>query len=370
MAIKYQVFISSTYEDLRIEREQVLKATLEMGHIPVGMEMFSAADDEQWKIITRQIDDSDYYAVLVAHRYGSTVGGVSYTEKEYDYAASKGIPIIGFVIENDASWPTNKVDTDPAAKDALDRFKAKVKMKPVSHWTTATDLHGKFSIAFMKQITTTPRPGWTRATDVAGPEVVKELARLSSENATLRSHLSEAMHKAEDDSAAERNRIIQILKKNNVELHFFYADGNDWEDEIKESMYSIFFLLAPELMIEKTTDAISHYVGIMLQPNKNRNLRSDRIPVPSNHVKHWVSDFIALDLLEPSPRRHTVSDTEEYWSLTEIGREVYTQIRRAKLEGTRVDEKVLIDLPSAKAPTNESRKPSTQKKAKSAKKKA
>ncbi len=59
MAIKYQVFISSTYEDLKEEREQVIKALLEMAHIPVGMEMFSAADEEQWNIIARQIDEAD-----------------------------------------------------------------------------------------------------------------------------------------------------------------------------------------------------------------------------------------------------------------------------------------------------------------------
>lgn len=51
MSVKYQVFISSTYEDLREERDQVVRAILEMGHIPVGMEMFSAADEEQWKIM-------------------------------------------------------------------------------------------------------------------------------------------------------------------------------------------------------------------------------------------------------------------------------------------------------------------------------
>jgi len=59
--VKYQIFISSTYDDLKNERAQVIKSILEMGHIPVGMEMFSAADDEQWKIIQRQIDESDYY---------------------------------------------------------------------------------------------------------------------------------------------------------------------------------------------------------------------------------------------------------------------------------------------------------------------
>nr|VFK57841.1 MAG: protein of unknown function (DUF4062) [Candidatus Kentron sp. TUN]VFK66801.1 MAG: protein of unknown function (DUF4062) [Candidatus Kentron sp. TUN] len=83
--LKYQIFVSSTYEDLKPERDQVIKAVLEMGHIPVGMEMFSAGDEQQWDVIKKQIDQSDYYVVLIAHRCGSMDGSISYTEKEYDY---------------------------------------------------------------------------------------------------------------------------------------------------------------------------------------------------------------------------------------------------------------------------------------------
>jgi hypothetical protein len=75
-----------------------MKAVLEMGHIPVGMEMFSAADEEQWKLISRYIQETDYYVVVIAHRYGSTVDGLSYTEKEYDFAVTHGIPALGFLI--------------------------------------------------------------------------------------------------------------------------------------------------------------------------------------------------------------------------------------------------------------------------------
>lgn len=85
MSTKYQIFISSTFDDLKEERSQVIKAILEMGHIPVGMEMFSAADEEQWKLIARQIDETDYYVVIVGHRYGSMIDGISYTEKEFAY---------------------------------------------------------------------------------------------------------------------------------------------------------------------------------------------------------------------------------------------------------------------------------------------
>ncbi|MCG9056140.1 DUF4062 domain-containing protein [Laribacter hongkongensis] len=38
---KYQVFLSSTYSDLVEERESIIKAILEMYHIPIGMESSS-----------------------------------------------------------------------------------------------------------------------------------------------------------------------------------------------------------------------------------------------------------------------------------------------------------------------------------------
>jgi len=183
---KYQVFISSTYEDLKGERDVAIKAILELGHIPVGMEMFSAGDEEQWELIKRQIDDSDYYVVIVAHRYGSTDGKVSYTEKEYDYAASNHIPILGFVIDTGASWPTWMIDDDQAAKVSLERFKQKVKSKIINFWKNSEDLYARISIALAKAVTAYPRPGWNRSSATVGPEVTNELSRLSKENAELR----------------------------------------------------------------------------------------------------------------------------------------------------------------------------------------
>jgi len=129
MPIKYQAFVSSTYNDLREEREQVVKAVLEMGHIPVGMEMFSAADEQQWQIIRRHIESSDYYVVIVAHRYGSLEGDRSYTEKEYDYAVECGIPVLGFIIDESVSWQPAKIEDDPQKRSALTRFKEKVKSR-------------------------------------------------------------------------------------------------------------------------------------------------------------------------------------------------------------------------------------------------
>ena len=95
---KYQIFISSTYTDLIDARAKAMETILNIYHFPVGMEMFSAGDDEQWEIIKDTINVSNYYILIIGHRYGSTTDdGMGYTEKEYDYAKAKGIPILAFI---------------------------------------------------------------------------------------------------------------------------------------------------------------------------------------------------------------------------------------------------------------------------------
>jgi hypothetical protein len=184
---KYTVFVSSTFEDLKVQRDAVVKALLEMGHIPLGMEMFSAADDTQWRLIQRNIDLSDYYIVIIAHRYGSMDGGVSYTEKEYDYAIAQKIPILGLLLDKNAEWPANYIEQD--RRTHIKKFRAKVSRKTVKFWTTKDDLAAAAVLALGKQIPITPRPGWVRGSEAAGPEVAAELSRLSSENADLRNRL-------------------------------------------------------------------------------------------------------------------------------------------------------------------------------------
>ena len=83
MEKKYQIFISSTYKDLIEARSKVRDAILSMMHFPVGMEMFNAADEEQWEIIQETIDSSDYYVLILGQRYGSVIesgsdAGISY----------------------------------------------------------------------------------------------------------------------------------------------------------------------------------------------------------------------------------------------------------------------------------------------------
>lgn len=49
----YQVFISSTYQDLIEERQKVIEALLGKNCFPVGMEYFSATNDAQFTVIKK-----------------------------------------------------------------------------------------------------------------------------------------------------------------------------------------------------------------------------------------------------------------------------------------------------------------------------
>jgi hypothetical protein len=94
---KYQVFVSSTFRDLADERQTAIRNILDLGHVPAGMELFPAADTEQLTYIKKVIDQCDYYVLIMGGRYGSMDNaGVSFTEREYDYAVDMGKIVLAF----------------------------------------------------------------------------------------------------------------------------------------------------------------------------------------------------------------------------------------------------------------------------------
>ena len=69
--------------------------------------------------------------LIVGGRYGSTDdGGLFYTEAEYDYAQSIGVPILSFSSESSDD-----------GREALKRFRQKVSNgRLVNHWATGDEL--------------------------------------------------------------------------------------------------------------------------------------------------------------------------------------------------------------------------------------
>ncbi len=185
---KYQIFVSSTYSDLKGARDKVIEAILKMYHMPVGMEMFSADNAEQWDVIKDTIDDCDYYIVIIGHRYGSlTKDSISYTEKEYDYAKEKGIPIMAFIRERKIATTEEERDTDPALSKKLEEFIKKAQANKVcDFWNTEDNLATTVSIALTKIFHKAPGVGWVKANKALSAAVSDELAKLSAENRDLR----------------------------------------------------------------------------------------------------------------------------------------------------------------------------------------
>ncbi len=172
MEKKYQVFISSTYEDLKEERKEITQALLEMNCIPTGMEMFQASDDTQWELIKKVIASCDYYIVVVAGRYGSIHPATqkSYTQMEYEYALEIQIPIIGFLYKNPDELPAYRLEKSKKNQKKLEQFKQLVRQKMVRFWSDKSELAAVVTKSMYNIIRTHPRKGWSRNIETAAAD--------------------------------------------------------------------------------------------------------------------------------------------------------------------------------------------------------
>lgn len=290
---RYQIFISSTYEDLKSARQKVLETILSLYHFPIGMEMFSADDAEQWEIIRQTIDRSDYYIVLIGHRYGSeTSEGSSYTEKEYDYAREQGIPILAFVRRRNIATTPDERDTEPEKTTKLEAFiKKATQSKMCDFWDSPEELGRQVAVALVKIFNRVPRIGWVRSDQAVSAKVSEEIASLSKENRELRDDL--ARLQAQLDS---KKPLINVL--------FNETDKID-------------------LIVKNNDSMIVHFNG------KPVDLSSPLNPTPiiKKNIPEHLQKFISEKDIEkynnafPDPEAvaRLNKDIERYWRIKETG---------------------------------------------------
>jgi hypothetical protein len=259
----YQVFVSSTYADLKEERQRVIQALMEMDCIPSGMEVFPAADEEQWEFIKHIIDDCDYYLLIIGGRYGSTAAeGVSYTEKEYDYAIQRGIKVIAFLHENPDSIPLSKSEQTPELRARLKAFREKVASgRLVKFWKSADQLPGLVALSLSKTIKMFPAVGWIRADKVSSEVILAEINEVRKENERLRSEIQ--MYKgiavAEVPNLAPLDDSFEVSGTYfdaEVEEHFTWSTTAPWK--------WIFGCIAPYLLVNRSEDAVKSILASSL----------------------------------------------------------------------------------------------------------
>ncbi len=170
---KYQVFISSTQKDLVDERIDIMQALLESKCIPAGMELFATANRKSWEIIEQDINESDFYLLVIAGMYGSLTkdqygNRISYTEKEYNYAISTKKPMMVFMYKDINNLPAGKVENSQAGRNRLEKFKSRIieSQIQVTFWNNTGELISKMKSSIQELIKITPSAGWIKGTDL------------------------------------------------------------------------------------------------------------------------------------------------------------------------------------------------------------
>ena len=203
MKKKYQVFISSTYTDLIDERAAATQCLLDNDCIPVGMEQFPASNMEQMEYIQKMLNDCDYYILILGGRYGSIdTDGIGFTEKEYDYAVSKGIPVMSFVFDKPENLPSKYCEPTDAGKSKFLSFRKKVcANRMVKFHSDIGTLKANIITAITHCIRDFPAIGWVR-----NDGNTQESDLLLSLDAMLTKH---RMSDAEREAFKERIRSLE-----------------------------------------------------------------------------------------------------------------------------------------------------------------
>lgn len=331
------------------ERREVIQALLEMECLPAGMEMFPAADDDQWTLIQQVINESDYYIVIIGGRYGSVApDGMSYTEKEYDYAVSTGKPVLGFVHADPGQLPLDK--SQPTTQAELDAFLAKVRTRLVKTYTSPAELGSAVSRSLIKVMKRNPAEGWVRGQYAMTPETQAELAELRATVkelqldavATARKAMSIPEELASGDDSHEIEVLIDYRSRSDLHdefniysktLHHTAQVTVTWNDVIGELGLRLF----DEANEQELGNALNDFVRRLLLSSHRSLLpnnfgEAEDISISQQSFDRIMLQLFALNLTEHGTKPRGVADRSKYWKLTELGQDTLMKLRAIKKE--------------------------------------
>lgn len=336
---KYQVFVSSTYVDLVPERQEIMNALLELDCIPAGMELFPAADEDQWSLIKGVIDECDYYIVVIGGRYGSLgPEGLSYTEMEYRYAIETEKPVIAFLHKEPESIPAKFVEQTEEGKKKLKDFRELSQQKVCKYWSTPSELGSVVSRSLIMLQKKHPGIGWVRGDQVASAEASSEILRLRRRIEELESEVASSQTEAPKGTEA----LAQGDDKFTVHCEFTSREVEtykefSWNWEIDASWNEIFYELSPLMMHEASNLQLSGRFGEFIRRKINEEVpESSEFEGHSNirGISHDKSDFEtaivqlnALGLIVQNVKNRSVKDRGTYWTLTPYGQAVLNRLR-------------------------------------------
>jgi len=296
MKKKYTVFLSSTYEDLREERNEVIHALLELDCIPCGMEYFPSDDDEQFEFIKSVIDECDYYVLIVAGRYGSVgKNGKSFTEMEYRYAEDKNIPIVTFMHEDIGNISLDKCEKGNAGRKKLEAFRKYVSNgKLVKYWNGKEDLAGKVSRTMISMIKRHPAIGWVRGNFAIDNNMIMKMHNLYEENMAYK------------DSMVEKNKTEELIQGDDyVGIVFNFLEDKYGAEEILKCKsikftWNELFVIWGKVLLEENRryEVIKGLEKYVINKKKVILEEGEKIELSEDSFSKIMIQFLALGLIE------------------------------------------------------------------------
>jgi hypothetical protein len=122
-----RIFVSSTFKDLRPERQAAVEAVLRAQLVPWGMELFVSEPSKALDVALHELQLSDAVVLIIGFKAGSLIPEspeLTYTAAEFRRAKELGRPIFAFIQTENGTW-LNK-ETTGSLRTALDEFKQAV----------------------------------------------------------------------------------------------------------------------------------------------------------------------------------------------------------------------------------------------------
>jgi hypothetical protein len=123
------VFVSSTFQDLKTYRQAVRATIRRLGAVDVAMENMGSTEERPKDECERLIrEEAGAFVGIYARRWGYTppADTASITVFEYKVAGEVGLYRFLYLLDSNASWPAEKCDHGDA-QIQLERFKAQLK---------------------------------------------------------------------------------------------------------------------------------------------------------------------------------------------------------------------------------------------------
>jgi hypothetical protein len=252
---------------------------------------------------------------------------------EYEYAVSKGKPVLAFLHKNPGSITVEKSEETTDGKIKLSAFRELAERKMCKHWASADELGSVVSRSVVKLMKSKPAVGWVRADLVPDETAAKEILKLKKQVEDLQAALESARTSgpagtsdlAQGDEPLELTFRANIRGSSGAVVQKEYRVATTWSE--------VSSVVSP-LMIDKASEqqlsaAIREYFSkrdALVEPGTV----SFSLALSNADFQKLKLQYRALGLITKDTSQKSLKDTSNYWTLTPYGDSLMTKSTAAR----------------------------------------